>query len=107
MKRLHKEAAEKGLTIFSIDEDDNADTARDFLIKHQVPWYNIHDDGELWRAFPGNNGVPFYVLIDQQGRVVFSRSGAKDSELRAAIAKLGIDIPAGEALTTVPSAGAK
>jgi hypothetical protein len=85
--------------MLSIDEDDDAQTANDFFAKHGVSWSNFHDDGELWRSFPGGGGIPFYVLIDSSGQIVFAKSGPKDSELRAAIAKLGIELPAKDAVT--------
>jgi len=62
-----------------------------------MTWPDFHDDGEVWRSFPGSEGIPYYVLIDGDGQIVFSKTGAKDSALRAAIAKLGIDLPASQA----------
>ncbi len=99
LKKLHEETEAKGLVLLSIDEDDDAQTANDFFAKHGVSWSNFHDDGELWRSFPGSSGVPFYVLIDSSGQIVFARSGPKDSELRAALAKVGIELPAKDAVT--------
>ena len=95
LKKLNEEAAPKGLTVISIDEDDEADVAKDFIHKHGVSWSNFHDGSELWRSFPGKHGVPFYVLIDGTGKIAFSRSGANDTELRAAIARLGIQLQPG------------
>jgi thiol-disulfide isomerase/thioredoxin/outer membrane lipoprotein-sorting protein len=92
LKKLHEESAGKGLVILSIDEDDEVDAGEKFFAEHKVPWSNFHDDGEVWRSFPGGQGVPFYVLIDANGKITFSRSGAEDSELRAAIVKLGINL---------------
>ena len=92
LKKLHEETEQKGLVILSIDEDDDFEAANDFFIKHGVSWPNFRDDGKLWRSLPASSGIPFYVLIDSGGQIVFSQSGPKDSELRAAIAKLGVDL---------------
>lgn len=97
IKKLHEETAAKGLVLLSIDEDEDARTAADFWARRGISWPDFHDDGEVWRTFPGSEGIPYYVLIDGDGRIVLSKTGAKDSELRAAIAKLGIDLPASQA----------
>jgi outer membrane lipoprotein-sorting protein/peroxiredoxin len=92
LKKLHDEAAPKGLTVLSIDEDEEAETATDFLAKHGVAWPNFHDGGEIRGSFRQEGGIPFYVLIDGSGKIVLCKAGPKDAELRAAIAKLGIEI---------------
>ncbi|HZS25812.1 MAG TPA: TlpA disulfide reductase family protein [Candidatus Angelobacter sp.] len=96
-KKLHEQTAAKGLALLSIDEDEDAKTAADFWSRREMTWPDFHDDGEVWRSFPGSEGIPYYVLIDGDGQIVFSKTGAKDSALRAAIAKLGIDLPASQA----------
>jgi len=78
----------KDLTILSIDEDEGSDTGNNFFAKRGITWANFHDDGEIWRAFPSNSGIPYYVLIDANGQITFSKPGASDLELRDAIAKL-------------------
>jgi peroxiredoxin len=92
LKKLHDEATPKGLTVLSIDEDEEAVTAADFFAKHQVSWPNFHDEGEIRGSFRQEGGIPFYVLIDAKGKIVLCKAAPKDSELRAAIAKLGIEI---------------
>jgi thiol-disulfide isomerase/thioredoxin/outer membrane lipoprotein-sorting protein len=88
VRRLYSEAAKYGLILLSIDEDDDAAKATDFLSKNQESWPNFHDDGEIARLFP-NEGIPHFVLIDSAGKVVFSKSSFDESAIRAAIAGLG------------------
>ncbi len=89
LKKIKEESPQKDLVIFSIDEDEGSDTGSNFLAKRGVTWANFHDDGEIWRALPSNSGIPYYVLIDANGQITFSKPSASDSELRTAIAKLG------------------
>jgi len=86
--RLYREAAKYGLILLSIDEDDDAKKAADFLSRNKESWANFHDDGEIVRLFP-NEGIPHFVLIDAAGKVVFSKSRFDEPALRAAIAGLG------------------
>jgi thiol-disulfide isomerase/thioredoxin/outer membrane lipoprotein-sorting protein len=86
--RLYKEAAKYGLIMFSIDEDNEARDAKEFLSKSGESWPNFHDDGEIVRLFP-NQGIPHFVLIDADGMIVYSRSSFDEKGLRAAIVKLG------------------
>jgi thiol-disulfide isomerase/thioredoxin len=86
--RLYSEAAKYGLILLSIDEDDDAKKAADFLSRNKESWANFHDDGEIVRLFP-NEGIPHFVLIDAAGKVVFSQSSFDEPALRAAIAGLG------------------
>jgi thiol-disulfide isomerase/thioredoxin/outer membrane lipoprotein-sorting protein len=88
VKRLNSEAAKYGLILLSIDEDDDAKKAADFLSENKEPWPNFHDDGEIVRLFP-NEGIPHFVLIDSAGRVIFSKSSFDEPAMRAAIAGLG------------------
>ena len=92
LKKIHAETAPKGLVILSVDEDENADVASKFLAQHGTSWSNFHDDGEMWRAFQNGGGLPLYVLVDSQGQIAFAKSGMNVAELRAAIAKSGIEV---------------
>lgn len=88
LKKIKEESPVKDLTILSIDEDEGSNTGNNFFVKRGITWANFHDDGEIWRAFPSNSGIPYYVLIDAKGQITFSKPGASDLELRDAIAKL-------------------
>ena len=89
LSKLHEATAPKGLVLLSIDQDEDAATSRDFWTKHAIKWPNFHDEGEVARNFPGRPGIPFFVLIDAGGKIVYSHNGTDEAGLRAAIAKLG------------------
>ncbi|HEY2389805.1 MAG TPA: redoxin family protein [Candidatus Angelobacter sp.] len=91
MAELYKQTRDKGLVLISVDEDEDAKVASDFLAKKNNPWPNFHDLGDIKKAF-SQTALPYTLLIDPEGKIVFSKIGSSDdslSDLRAAIAKLG------------------
>ena len=91
MAELYQQTKDKGLVLISVDEDEDAKTAADFLVKKKSTWPNFHDSGDIKKAF-NQTGLPYTLLIDAQGKIVFSQLGQSNDSLaglRAAIAKLG------------------
>ena len=86
--KIYHEAAGKGLVLISIDWDEEAKTASDFLSKKGYTWPNFHDEGDIEKIV-GSSPVPRALLIDAQGKVVFDQTGMDEDALRAQIAKLG------------------
>jgi len=100
LAKLYQETAAAGLVMVSIDEDNDPGVAAQFLAKQKIQWQNFHDDGEIHSKFP-SNGIPYYVLIDRSGKIVFSKVGYQEDELRASVAKLGPEFAAVNAKTAV------
>ncbi len=89
LKKLYSQVGDKGLLFLTVDHRDDAATAANFLDVEHVPWRNFHDeDGAMEKAF-NPRGIPFQVLIDRDGKVVFYQVGDDVGKLRTAIAKLG------------------
>ncbi len=88
LAELNRDAAPKGLVMLSVDEDEDAKTATDFLAKNQYNWPNTQDDGKVGEAFK-KAGIPLVVLIDAQGKIAFYEAGEDDAGLRKALAGLG------------------
>ena len=91
MAQLYQATKDKGLVFLGVDEDKDAKTAANYLAEKHETFPNFHDSGEIGKALK-QSGLPYTVLIDAQGKIVFSKTGYSDdslSELRAAIAKLG------------------
>jgi len=87
LDKIYQEAKDKGLVLVSVDRDEEAKTATDFLSKKGYAWPNFHDDGDIEKLM-GESGIPQEVLVDAQGKIVYD--GAMDEdELRTEIAKLG------------------
>jgi len=87
LERLHQEAAPKGLVMISIDEDEDPKKAADLWARRKEPWRNFHTNKEIDKQFP-EHGIPYFVLIDGSGNVLFSDAGLDENSLRAAIAKM-------------------
>jgi thiol-disulfide isomerase/thioredoxin len=87
LEKLYLENKEKGLVLLSLDQDEVAQKAVDFWAQHKAPWPNYHIDQESLDNLP-SHGIPFFVLIDSSGRVVFSHAGLDEQDLRAALASL-------------------
>ena len=101
VEKLYSETSDKGLVLLSIDDDDDAQTAAEFLAKRKEPWLNFHLTNEIAEAFPAH-GIPYFVLVDASGKVVYSSQGRLDEVgLRAAVAKLGPEF-AGVSQTSQP-----
>ena len=88
LEKLYNETADKGLVLLSIDNDEVAKTATEFLAKRKAPWANFHLTDDVAAAFP-EHGIPYLVLVDSSGKVVYSYEGLDETGLRSAVAKLG------------------
>lgn len=87
LEKLHQETAPKGLVLISIDEDLDPKKAADLWAKRGESWPNFHATAEILKQFP-EHGIPYLVLIDGSGNVVFSDEGLNVDRLRAAIARV-------------------
>jgi len=85
---LYQQTRDKGLVLLTIDLDEDAKAATDFLTKHHYAWVNFHDDGDAKKAFGEHFGIPRTILIDVTGKIVYDSSGDNDDQLLAAVAKL-------------------
>ncbi len=86
--RIYADVKDKGLVVVSVDQDEEARTATDFLAKKNYNWLNFHDDGDISKQL-GPSGIPRTLLIDDKGMIVYDSGMATEDELRGQIAKLG------------------
>jgi thiol-disulfide isomerase/thioredoxin len=96
LEKLYDEYKDKGLVLLSLDQDEDPQKAADFWAKNKMPWPNYHLDRQAGSKLP-RHGIPYFVLVDASGKVVFSRNGLEEKELQAALA--GLEWPG-----TAPSA---
>ncbi len=88
VEKLYSETSGKGLVLVGIDDDEDPQTAMEFLAKRKEIWLNFHLTEAITDAFPAH-GIPYFVLVDASGKVVYSNEGLDEAGLRAAVAKLG------------------
>jgi thiol-disulfide isomerase/thioredoxin len=88
LEKLYREIAKSGLIFLSLDQDEQSRTAEEFWSRHNEPWPNFHASADTLGHFP-KHGIPYFVLIDASGQIVFSAAGFDETALRAAFAKLG------------------
>jgi len=88
LAELYKQGKDKGLVFVSIDQDEDAAKAADFLAKHGYDWPNFHDgDGEIAKLM-GSSPLPRVVLVDGNGRIAFDGNGSSEDRLRSHLAEL-------------------
>ena len=87
LAEIYKEARDMGLVLLSVDQDEDAKKAVDFLAKKNYAWPDFHDDGEMEELI-GSSGIPRTLLIDATGKVVYD-GNFDDDRVRQKIAKLG------------------
>jgi thiol-disulfide isomerase/thioredoxin len=91
LAQIYQEAKDKGLVLLTVDQDEEANTAADFLAKKGYAWPNFHDgDGEIEKLV-GRSGIPRTMLVDAQGKIAYDAEGMEEDELRKEIAKLGTE----------------
>lgn len=88
LEKLYSKTAAKGLVVLGVDQDEEPQDASDYLAEHKEPWPNFHDGGEITKSLP-HQGIPYFVLVDGTGKVVYASSGFDESKLTANLAKLG------------------
>lgn len=89
LSAIYKEGRDKGLTLITIDQDEEAATAEAMLSRKGYDWMNVHDPGEITKALGGTNGIPRTIVVNREGKVVYDRTAGSETELRKAIAALG------------------
>ena len=89
LAKVYQEAKDNGLILLTVDQDEEADTAAEFLAKKGYNWPNFHDgDGEIERLV-GSSVIPRTMVVDAQGMITYDSVGMNEDQLRTEIAKLG------------------
>ena len=92
MKRLYDEYRHQGYEIIGISLDENAETVKTFVDKHQIPWRQLSDQS----AYRGVNArkynvsaIPASFLIGRDGKIVYADEpiGGFEPVIRRLLAK--------------------
>jgi len=89
MAEIYKQGKDKGLVLLSVDMDEDATKAGDFLQKRGYSWPNFHDgDGDIARLM-GSSPIPRVVLVDAKGQIAYDGTGIDENRVRTHLAELG------------------
>jgi thiol-disulfide isomerase/thioredoxin len=89
LNRIYREVRDHGVAVVTVDRDESAGNAAEYLARHKYPWTNFHDaDGSISQAFK-EESIPLTILIDGQGKIVYYDFGGDAAAVRKAIAALG------------------
>lgn len=93
LDRIFKSTKNTGLVVLGVDQDKDPKDAEDYLQRKNFAWANYHAD-EKGLHLP-NLGIPFYVLVDAEGKILYAHTGADDEQgLEDAIKNLGPEFKA-------------
>ena len=89
LAEIYNEGKDKGLVLLSIDQDEDAAKATEYLTRNKFAWPNYHDgDGEIEKLI-GAHPIPRIILVDAKGQIVYDGTGGDESRLRSHLAQLG------------------
>jgi len=89
LSRIYMDSRSKGVAVVTIDQNNDAVDATEYLARHNYTWTNYHDvDRKIGTAFK-EEAIPLTILIDGQGKIVYYTTGADEAAVRDAIAALG------------------
>lgn len=87
--RIHSKTKDAGLVVVGLDLDKDPAAGMDFLKRKGYDWPDYHVSGDKGYGLP-NTGVPLYVLVDSEGKIVYYHDGVDDKAgLVKAIKSLG------------------
>jgi thiol-disulfide isomerase/thioredoxin len=93
LDRIFKATKNTGLVVLGVDQDKDPQDAADYLHRKNFTWANYHADAKGLHL--AHSGIPFYVLIDAEGKILYAHTGADDEQgLEDAIKNLGPEFKA-------------
>lgn len=93
LDHIFKATKNTGLVVLGVDQDKDPKDAADYLNRKNFAWANYHAD-EKGLHLP-YSGIPFYVLVDAEGKIIYAYSGDDDEQgLEDAIKSLGPEFKA-------------
>ena len=91
LAQIYAEAKDKGFVLLAVDQDEEANTGAEFLLKKGYNWPDFHDGNGEVEKLVGSSGIPRTMLVDAQGKITYDASGTDEDKLRTQIARLGPD----------------
>jgi len=76
MKELYAKYHDKGLEIYGLSVDEKKEPWLMELKKQNLPWLNVIDnEKKLYKQLYNVSGFPTYILIDQDGKMLYKHTG--------------------------------
>jgi peroxiredoxin len=94
LQKLHDQFSSKGLTTIVINPVDETSDVRRFIMREKLQLLVAVDGKETNRAVTGvyrARQMPVYYLLDPESKVLWRAAGWDETELRAALAKRGVE----------------
>ncbi|HVT60289.1 MAG TPA: redoxin domain-containing protein [Thermoanaerobaculia bacterium] len=95
LKKISAQMAGEPFTMISVSADSNYKQLRDFVAGHKTTWTQCWDGNGHVRGQFGVSGLPTFLLLDPEGKVLFARTGWGNrlegdllSEIRKAVKSL-------------------
>lgn len=80
LKELHTKYKDS-MEVFSFSTDSNEQKLRNFIKTNEMNWVNVFNQPEICRAFGSDMGVPQLFLLNEQGVIIYTKSGSADDSL--------------------------
>ncbi len=74
--QLPQSYSDNGLVIVSVDEDETSRRGDEYFSSQKFNWRNLHDSGEIHRRTWGVTAFPLLILVDRDGKVIWTDAGA-------------------------------
>ncbi|MGA9543293.1 MAG: TlpA disulfide reductase family protein [Candidatus Sulfotelmatobacter sp.] len=74
--QLPQSYSDNGLVIVSVDEDETSRRGDDYFSSQKFNWRNLHDTGEIHRRTWGVTAFPLLILVDRDGKIIWTDAGA-------------------------------
>ena len=71
----------KKVEIISVNCDNNINNFKNAVVKHNINWINIFNDQYVINKYLKTSSLPKVYLIDPLGKIIYSRTENKDSDL--------------------------
>lgn len=86
LKHLHQKYNGSGFQVVYVNLDEQTDTWKKQIAEHNMKWINVSErvkwqDSRMAKLFHVT-AVPFYLVIDQTGKIVYNPSELKDFEYK-------------------------
>ena len=90
MREIRKKTSDTKLEIISISYDTDKELFVKGIKKYEMNWVNIFYDEDISKKF-GVSSLPMLFLIDDKGRVVYSRKSDETSYTKLGVLRKIID----------------